>query len=171
MSVTGHRQLATSDLTDTRDRRSSRWRVLLTIVLMLMLASACGGDTNPVGELTSASSPDNSHDEEATYMNVDPATLTEMLTAKDFQLVNVHVPYDGEIAGTDRFIPYTDIGQQLDQLPADRDAKIVLYCLSGRMSEIAARELITLGYTNVWNLDGGMNRWEQSGLPLQQRQP
>lgn len=32
----------------------------------------------------------------------------------------------------------------------------MLYCRSGRMSEIAAAELVPLGYTNVWNPAGGM---------------
>ena len=42
-------------------------------------------------------------------------------------------------------------------------------CRSGRMSSIAAKELVKAGYTNVWNLDGGMVAWEQVGLPLKSR--
>ena len=89
-----------------------------------------------------------------------------MLESKDFPLVNVHIPYEREIEGTDLFIPYDQIAERLDELPQERDAKVVLYCRSGSMSAIAAEALVSLGYTNVWNLEGGMIAWEQAGYPL-----
>jgi rhodanese-related sulfurtransferase len=95
-----------------------------------------------------------------------PEGLAAMLDGKDFRLINVHIPYAGEISGTDLEIPYDQIEQRASELPADKGAKIVLYCRSGAMSAMAARSLVKLGYTNVWNLDGGMSAWEQAGHPL-----
>ena len=80
--------------------------------------------------------------------------------------MNVHVPYEGEIARTDAFIPFDKAEQQLHLLPARRDAKIVLYCMSDRMSTIASETLVRLGYTNIWNLQGGMVEWGKQGYPL-----
>jgi rhodanese-related sulfurtransferase len=100
------------------------------------------------------------------YLNIAPATLNLLLLKKDFFLVNVHVPYQGEIARTDAFIPYHQTAARLGEYPADKAAGIVVYCRSGRMSDIAARELVRQGFTNVMNLAGGMNEWEKSGLPL-----
>jgi len=80
------------------------------------------------------------------------------------------VPYEGEIAQTDRFIPYDRVGSNLDGLPADKDAKVVLYCRSGSMSAMAARDLVRSDYANVWNLEGGMIAWRQAGYPLIKRQ-
>jgi phage shock protein E len=93
-----------------------------------------------------------------------------MLEQKVFPLVNVHVPYEGELAETDLFIPYDRIGRNLEKLPADKGAKVVLYCRSGSMGAIATRELVGLGYTNVWNLSGGMIAWREAGYPLIKRQ-
>ena len=100
------------------------------------------------------------------YTDVSAAGLAAMLQNKDFTLINVHIPYEGEIEGTDLFIPYNEVEANLDRLPADKDARLVVYCRSGSMSAIASRTLVGLGYTNVWNLDGGMIAWGQSGYPL-----
>jgi rhodanese-related sulfurtransferase len=92
-----------------------------------------------------------------------------MLQHKDFFFVNVHIPYEGEIDPTDAQLPYDQTAQLLIKYPADKNAKIVLYCRSGRMSSSAAKELVKAGYTNVWNLDGGMSAWQVQGLPLKER--
>lgn len=100
------------------------------------------------------------------YTDVGVAELQTMLANKDFTFVNVHIPFEGDIANTDLSIAYNEIEQNLGMLPAEKDAKIVLYCRSDRMSRIAAETLVDRGFTNVWNLDGGMVAWEQAGLPL-----
>lgn len=90
------------------------------------------------------------------------------LEHKDFTLLNVKTPYIGEIAGTDLYVPYVDLAARAAQLPKDKTAKIVIYCRSGNESAIAAQTLIDLGYTNIDNLDGGMNAWSASGRALVQ---
>lgn len=97
------------------------------------------------------------------YYDIGNATLIQMFKNKDFVLVNVHIPYAGELANTDAFIPYDTIERNLGKLPSDKNAKIVLYCRSGSMSATAAQKLSALGYTNVYNLAGGMNEWEERG--------
>ena len=36
------------------------------------------------------------------------------------------------------------------------------------MSEMAAQELVSLGYTNIWNLEKGMVGWEEAGYSLEE---
>lgn len=102
----------------------------------------------------------------AGFTTLQSAQLAAMLRRKDFLLVNVHIPYEGEIGDTDAFIPYDRIAGNLDKLPKEKSARIVLYCRSGRMSEIAAQALSELGYTQVSHLAGGMNEWKRSGYRI-----
>lgn len=41
----------------------------------------------------------------------------------------------------------------------DKDTVIIVYCATGMRSSNAAKTLIDLGYTNVYNLDGGLINW------------
>ena len=41
----------------------------------------------------------------------------------------------------------------------EKDSEIIVYCASGMRSSKAAEELINMGYTNVYNLDGGLINW------------
>jgi rhodanese-related sulfurtransferase len=144
-------------------------RKYLPVMLILTgLLAACGGQSAaPAAAPTAIPATGVGVEVEGgAYTNVTPQQLAAMLKQKDFFFVNVHTPYEGEIEPTDAQIPYDQTTQQLSQYPADKQAKIVLYCRSGRMSAIAAKELVKAGYTNVWNLDGGMAAWETQGLPL-----
>ena len=138
--------------------------VAISIFLVVILLAACSNTatqiTTPevIGKQVSVSA--------GSYTDVSVTELQTMLANKDFSFVNVHIPFEGNIANTDLSIPFDQIAQNLDKLP-DKNARIVLYCRSGRMSAIAAETLVGLGYTNVWNLSGGMSAWEQAGLKIE----
>lgn len=85
--------------------------------------------------------------------------------ADEYQIINVHIPYAGEVENTDAQIPYNDLDALMSALP-DKNAPIILYCRSGRMSQEAALALIERGYTQVWDVPGGMVDWEASGRTL-----
>ena len=104
--------------------------------------------------------------EVAAVKKLTASQLATMLTIKDFFLVNVHIPYEGEIANTDAFIDYDTIADHLDKLPMDKNTSIVLYCRAGGMSDIASKVLVYLGYSQVSDLVGGMNGWEDAGFKL-----
>lgn len=83
----------------------------------------------------------------------------------DSFVVNVHVPVDDRILGTDESIAFDAIVAS-DRLPADKDESILLYCESGRMSDTAGRALAEAGYTDVSHLVGGLEAWRRAGLEL-----
>jgi rhodanese-related sulfurtransferase len=133
----------------------------LLFALVFVLAACQSKPAEVVGEKVSVDG--------GAYYNINPDDLKTILNDKNFVFVNVHIPFEGNIADTDLSIPYDQITEptNLAQLPADKSDKIVLYCRSGRMSAIAAEELVKLGYTNIWNLKGGMLDWERAGFEIQ----
>ncbi len=90
-----------------------------------------------------------------------PVELKVMLAHKDFFLLDVHIPEQSHIPGTDAFIDFRKIRENIDLLPAAKDTKIVVYCLGGHMGRIAGFELIKLGYTDVFELKGGRLAFNQ----------
>jgi rhodanese-related sulfurtransferase len=136
---------------------------VFALILGSILLAACSSTPTPIsGEVVGEKVPVAGGE----YTNVTVDELETMLESKDFVFVNVHIPFEGDIPNTDLSIPFNEIDQNLDQLPEDKDAKIVLYCRSDSMSNTASETLVALGYTNVWNLDGGFNAWKAAGLPM-----
>ena len=81
-------------------------------------------------------------------------------------MINVHTPWEGDIPQTDLRLAYDQIEQNLDQLPQDKDAKILVYCLTSGMAKKAISTLLSQGYTNLWMLEGGTTAWEEAGLSM-----
>ncbi|MCH7492574.1 rhodanese-like domain-containing protein [Patescibacteria group bacterium] len=98
----------------------------------------------------------------ASYKNILPSELDSILdSSEDIFLVDVHIPEQTHIDGTDAFIPYNEIEGNVSNLPEDKDTPLVVYCRSGSMSRIASEKLLDLGYINVSNLEGGINAWNK----------
>ncbi|MCO6453058.1 MAG: rhodanese-like domain-containing protein [Caldilineales bacterium] len=132
------------------------FRIVGILFLSILVLAAC----SPGQKQSSAPTVPEKNADGYTDISVDQ--LAEMLQNKDFTLVNVHIPYEGDLPQTDLSIPYNEIDQHLDQLPG-KDEPIVLYCNSGNMSTQAARTLAQLGYTNLMELDGGFTAWKAAG--------
>ncbi len=105
------------------------------------------------------------------YRNVSVDAFVEMMQTKDFTLVNTHIPYEGEIPGTDLLIPFNEVDRHTALLPDDKAASIVVYCKAGPMGDVAAERLLHLGYTHVIHFKSGMNGWQKAGRSLRYRSP
>lgn len=120
---------------------------------------ACQGNAANGGEAVSI--------EGGSYRVVSVQELQTMLEDKNFTMINVHIPWQGDISQTDSRLGYDQILQSQDQLPAGKDAKILVYCQTSGMAKKAVQSLVDLGYTNVWKLDGGTTAWKEAGLTLE----
>ena len=132
--------------------------------LALLLAGALA--TGTMGPALAQAPPEQSVRDS---FGISVSRLHEWAGQKDFILVNVHVPYAGDIPGTDLRIPFDRVADHRDKLPADKAARLVVYCRSGPMSAQAWQTLREMGYVQVYHVIGGMRAWSDAGYPLEQR--
>ncbi|MFZ5642728.1 MAG: rhodanese-like domain-containing protein [Bacillota bacterium] len=98
---------------------------------------------------------------EKSYQNVNAGALHGMIqNEKDIVLVDVREPFEleetGYIPGSVN-IPVGQVEKRINEIP--RDKKVVIICRSGRRSAEAAKLLTEKGYTNIYNLEGGIASW------------
>jgi rhodanese-related sulfurtransferase len=78
-------------------------------------------------------------------------TLIDVRTYREY--ISGHLP--GAVS-----IPYRQIASRSDEIPHDQ--KLVVYCQTGLTSSLAVKQLAGMGFTNLYNIDGGMAGWEYS---------
>ncbi len=79
-------------------------------------------------------------------------------------VIDVREPEDwqkGTIPGATT-IPRGVLELNIDQVTADKDKKIVVYCGGGSRSALAAYMLQKMGFKNVLSLAGGYRGWKES---------
>ena len=101
-------------------------------------------------------------DKSGGYQKITPTALKERLD-KGEKLIIVDVrtkeEYDSGHIANSLLIPYDEIEKKAPALLTDKNAAIIVYCRTGRRSEIAAKALIGMGYTNVADM-GGISDWK-----------
>jgi rhodanese-related sulfurtransferase len=97
--------------------------------------------------------------------SIDLQQLNEWIERNnDFILIDVREPFEHEhfnIGGQN--IPLGELGNRLAEIP--RDKKLVLYCAKGIRSVIAIQKLESKGFSQLYNLSGGLSRIAQKSNP------
>jgi len=100
---------------------------------------------------------------------VDAAEVNKAIAShKDVVLLDVRTPEEykeGHIRKS-TLIPLQTLQQNISKL-TDKSKTMYVYCRSGSRSAYAVRLLQKLGYTNVFNMSGGVLSWRAKGFDLQ----
>lgn len=107
---------------------------IVSFIVCLLLLTACGTsyetiDSNAAMELI-----------EKDAIVIDVRTVDEYNTGHIKDSINIPV-------------------ENMSSVNYDKETVIIVYCASGMRSSNAAKTLVDLGYTNVYNLDGGLINW------------
>lgn len=103
---------------------------------------------------------------------IDHTTLRQWIDEgeKEFILLDVREPKEvtaGKIEADDYLsVPRGLVEFQVTKKVKDLDKPVVVYCLKGGRGVLVADTLMKLGYTNVYNLEGGILGWVNAGHPV-----
>lgn len=103
--------------------------------------------------------------EETSRQLLPPSAFAQAIARPGTVILNVHVPDEGSISGTDLSIPFDRLDARRGELPAP-STPLAVYCRSGSMSAVAVETLARLGYEDVVELAGGMEAWQADGRRL-----
>ena len=95
------------------------------------------------------------------YMNITPETAKQIIdTSKDYVILDVRTQEEFDQAHIPGaiLIPNDQISAEAERVLMDKNQLILVYCRSGRRSNLAAEELVKLGYTNIKEF-GGIIDW------------
>jgi len=129
--------------------------LLIFSLFTIFAYSSCSNNANP------AHIAENDGGQAAVYRKINAAEAKQMMDGGgDFILLDVRTDeefLEKRIAGAVLIPDYEIAERALAELP-DKDARILVYCRSGRRSALAAQDLLDLGYTNVYDF-GGIIDW------------
>ena len=77
---------------------------------------------------------------------------------EDFQLVDVREPFEYEMSNLGgENIPLAGVVIESDRIATDKP--VIMMCRSGKRSGVAIAQLEQLGFTGLYNLEGGILAW------------
>jgi phage shock protein E len=153
-----------------RETRGIRHSLALLSMILALPLSACGATdyADQPADVGQPADPGQPADAAPPARLLAPDAFAAAVAESDRVTVNVHVPFEGDILGTDLSVRYDDVRAARDLLPTT-DTPLAIYCRSGSMSREAAQVLSDMGYRDVVELDGGMQAWSDDGRRLLRR--
>jgi rhodanese-related sulfurtransferase len=102
------------------------------------------------------------------FNDLSPTEAVQVINHQDALVLDVREDNefrDGHIVDA-RHIPLGALNKRLNELDAFKDKPVVVSCRSGHRSASACGLLKKAGFTNIYNLRGGMMAWQGAGLPV-----
>jgi sulfur-carrier protein adenylyltransferase/sulfurtransferase len=100
---------------------------------------------------------------------VDPQSANDEIERGDAVLIDTREPHEWDVAHLQgaKLVSPAAVAEIVPELVPERSKRLLLYCASGNRSARAADVLQNeLGYENVASVAGGIEAWQQAGLPV-----
>lgn len=100
--------------------------------------------------------------------SVTPTQATLLINREDALTIDVREAneYAAGHLPDSRNIPAGKLSERLGELEKFKERALIVVCQSGARSATAAAQLGKAGFTKVHNLEGGIAKWVEAGLPI-----
>ncbi|MGA7749445.1 MAG: rhodanese-like domain-containing protein [Gallionella sp.] len=100
---------------------------------------------------------------------VNSAGALQLINHKSAVVLDVREPseYDAGHVLNSKLIPLGRLKERIGELEKYKDGSIVVVCRSGNRSGTACFILGKQGFSQAYNLAGGVQAWQKAGLPLE----
>ncbi|PWB50384.1 MAG: rhodanese-like domain-containing protein [Candidatus Methanoperedenaceae archaeon] len=135
-----------------------KFRTIILSIVILTIFSGCVSDTKPA--------------EKTQYTDISVQEGKGMIDRGEVFILDVRTQEEyasGHINGSTLLavqdIPEQELAEKSKEIPKDR--KILVYCKSGRRSAQASAILARNGFTEVYNMKGGITEWMNAGYEVE----
>lgn len=137
-----------------------RFKIIILSIVILAIFSGCVSDTKPTVK------------NQYQYTDVSVQQAKGMIDRQEVFILDVRTEEEyaaGHIKGSTLLavqdIPKQELAEKLKEIPKDR--KILVYCRSGSRSAKASGVLAENGYSQVYNMQGGIMEWMNAGYEVE----
>jgi len=99
---------------------------------------------------------------------VDPVEFSEVISQPDVIILDARTPEEfnaGHIANAINInLEGSDFSSEVSKL--EKNATVAVYCRSGNRSGVATEQMAELGFTYMYDMQGGIVDWEAAGGPV-----
>jgi len=139
----------------------------ISFLLPAFILFACGNtnstENNNDGQATEVA------EQSGTFKNVNEEQFAELMEKEAAFVLDVRTPneWDGGFINGAHFMNYYDEDFKERLAKLNKDVPVLVYCKVGGRSGSAMDMMKGMGFTEVYNLSGGIDAWASQGMPLE----
>jgi rhodanese-related sulfurtransferase len=135
----------------------------IVLLLLIGLSQPSCSQNKPSGENQPSKT-----ETKMTLVHIDTDAFNALYKKADVQLIDVRTPAEyaeGHLRGSLNIdVMNNQFLEKIDDL--DPSKPVYVYCRSGQRSTNAGNQFIDAGFTEVYNLKGGILAWQSEGFPV-----
>jgi rhodanese-related sulfurtransferase len=100
---------------------------------------------------------------------VSASDAVQLINKHDAVVVDIREPNEFAVSHilNSRNVPLKELDARVKELARYKEKPVIVTCDNGNRSRGGAAALKKLGFTQVYNLAGGLGAWQQAGLPTE----